>query len=679
MRPVRSVRATGTRLFAVYAAASLVPVIALGVVLAVANRRAAEDRALEYAQAQAAVLEEMAIAPALGGRSLASGLTSAERERLQTATGLAVFRGSILRLRLRTFAGAVVFSDDGATGTAAAMPSYARGEEIVATSDPAFGAAAAGRPEVQLIDDPTAGGAMRVLQPLVADSSGRSIGVLELLLPYRSIQAQVQAATVAMYWLLGAGLGVVYLVLAAISWSITRRLGRQAAQAAHASVHDALTGLPNRELFRRRVEAALRDGPAGAIVLVDLDRFKEVNDTLGHHAGDHLLKEVAERLRRTVRDGDLVARLGGDEFGLVLPNTAEPADAWRLVARIRRVLEEDLVLDGTTLTVEASFGIALYPAHGSDLETLARCADAAMYAGKRGTSGIVVYDPATTAGVEPQLGTAHELRQALRDGQLRLHYQPQLDLRAGETAGMEALLRWQHPDRGLLSPDEFLPAVEHSALMHELTEWVLTQALADCAAWTAGGCAWTVAVNVSARDLERPEFGNVVDRLAGAAGVRPAQLLLEVTETALPADPTAASRSLTTLADRGYRTALDDFGVGFTSLTHLRSLSFTEVKIDRAFVAGIGVHAEDAAVIRALVELAHGLGLRVCAEGVETPETADWLAAVGCDRAQGYLFSRPRPWTDLLPAPTCSPVATTRPISSPAQPRAALPPMELAT
>ncbi|MGY1702712.1 putative bifunctional diguanylate cyclase/phosphodiesterase [Geodermatophilus sp. SYSU D00766] len=645
----RVAQAVGTRLFAAYAAASLVPVVLLGAGLAAGIRQDAVDRALEYGHAQAAVVEEMAIAPALRGRDLAAGVSGAELLRLQTATDLAVFRGSILRLRLRDFSGAVVFADDGATGPETALPDYPAGEGVVPAGSTAFATAATGGTDVALLDGEgmAVGRMIRVLQPIVADSSGRSVGVLELLLPYDTVAAQVEAATTRTYWRLGAGLAALYVVLAGISWSTTRRLRRQAAQAEHDALHDPLTGLANRELFARRVAAEIGRGTPGAVVLVDLDRFKEVNDTLGHHAGDQLLVEVGRRLTATVRSGDTVARLGGDEFGLLLPGMDCAADARELVQRVSDALSVETVVEDVPLTVEASCGIAMHPADATDVETLLTCADAAMYQGKRGATGVVVFDPRATAPSPHSPALQHDVRRALADGDLRLHYQPQVDLASGRTVGVEALLRWQHPVRGLLGPGDFLPALEQSGVMGALTEWVLRQALADCAAWSAVGEEWTVSVNVSVRNLETPGFAATVARLAAEAGVPPARLHLEVTETALPADLATASACLAELAAHGFGAALDDFGVGFASLSHLRSLALTEVKVDRAFVTGVDVSAEDAAVVRSLVELAHGLGLSVCAEGVETPAVAAWLRAVGCDRAQGWLFSRPRPWPEL--------------------------------
>jgi diguanylate cyclase (GGDEF)-like protein len=647
MRRLRSSTAAGTKLFITYALVSLVPVVALGAVLAEGNRSDAVERGLEYGRAQAAVVEEMALAPALHGEDLTLGLTAGERRRLQTATDLAIFRGSIERLRLRDFSGGVVFSDDGSMTTGVSGRSV---DAPIPATHPAFQAASSGETVVSIMNGGSSGRTIRVLQPIVADSSGRSVGVLEILLPYEAVAAEVEAATVRNYWRLGAGLGLLYLVLAGISWSITRRLRRQAAKAEHEALHDPLTGLPNREFFRRRVEQATRRSGSCAVVLVDLDRFKEVNDSLGHHAGDELLTIIAARMTERLRTDDIVARLGGDEFGLLLPTLGDAASARALVEQISEHLSAELVLDDVPLTVEASFGIALYPADGLDVETLLRSADAAMYQGKRGSAGVVVFDRALATAPSHDLTIQHDMRRAIEAGGLQLVYQPQVDLRTSRSVGVEALLRWQHPDRGLLEPGEFLPAVEQSGIIGPLTEWVLAQALADCADWTAAGCDWTVAVNVSARNLDRPGFAETVLRLAADAGVPPSHLQLEVTETALPGDLGAAAATLAALSAGGVGTALDDFGVGYASLSHLRSLPLTEVKIDRTFVAGVGIDPADGEVVRSLVQLAHGLGLVVCAEGVELAAAARWLQEAGCDRAQGYYFSTPKPWRQLAAA-----------------------------
>ena len=283
----------------------------------------------------------------------------------------------------------------------------------------------------------------------------------------------------------------------------------------------------------------------------------------------------------------------------------------------------------------------------TNADDLLRCADTAMYHGKRGTQTIVRYDVAYANLASQHLSLQTDMRRAIDREQLRLHYQPKVNLRTGQVVGVEALLRWEHPERGMLRPGEFLPAIEQTGLIDPLTEWVLAQALADSAAWSAAGEVWTVAVNVSARNLDSAGFPEVVATALRDSGVHPSHLQIEVTETAMSIDQDTAKSSLETLALRGVGVALDDFGVGYASLAHLRTLALSEVKVDRAFVRGIEDSDSDREVVRSLVQLAHGLGLHVTAEGVENAATARWLLAAGCDSAQGYFFSRPLPWTEL--------------------------------
>jgi diguanylate cyclase len=639
--PSKSLPHVGSRLFAAYAAASLVPVVLLGAVLVRGSQRDALATGLEQGRAQAAVIEEMAIAPALTGADLDQQLTAAERQRLQDATDLAIFHGSVKRLRLRGFRGRVVFSDNGST--AGALP----------TSHHAFRAAAVGRTDVAIVQDPdgASGQVIRVLQPVVAKATGQSIGVLELYLPYSTIANHVQAQMRRTYWRLAAGLTALYAVLAFIAWSTTRRLRQHATQHQHEALHDALTGLPNRKWFRERAEDAVErgdPGARGAIVLVDLDRFKDVNDTLGHHAGDELLRVVAQRLPASLRTDDTVARLGGDEFGLILPGIPDAAHALELLARVREELAAPIVLDGVPLSIEASFGVALYPAHGNTVELLLQHADAAMYQGKRGTSGIVVYESAAATHPTQWLIVQGELRRALEHHELVLHYQPKVELATGRICGVEALVRWDHPQRGLLPPAEFLPAVEQSSLIDPLTTWVLRRALTDHASWTTLGLPWPVAVNVSARNLEVEAFPGSVAELLAEFGVPANQLHLEVTETALAADAVAAARAVAVLAGQGIAIAIDDFGMGYTSLSQLRTLPIAELKIHQSFVMDLERDERDRAIVRSLIGLADGLGCRITAEGVETPDAAIWLAAAGCECAQGYLFAKPLAYGELI-------------------------------
>ena len=631
----------GSRLFVTYALASLLPLAVLGAVLLQGYRDDATREGQDQGRAQAAVIEEMAIAPALDGADLARGLTTSQQDRLRGATDLAVFQGSLIRIRLRTFTGQVVFSDDGSA------------TDGIPVSDPAFRAAAAGNTTVAIITDserPT-GQVIRVVQPLIAGASGQGLGVLELYLPYEAIAAHLSEHMSIIFWRLVGTLVALYLVLALISWSTTRSLRRYAARQEHAALHDGLTGLPNRAAFRARaaaaLEAAARNGTKGAIVLVDLNRFKEVNDTLGHHAGDELLQVFSTRLTEAVRSDDTVARLGGDEFGLILPGLAQDG-VLALLDRVSSDLSQEIVLDGIPLTMEASFGVAWYPQHGTTVEEMLQRADAAMYRGKRGTADVVVYTADATAPHTQWLMIQTELRHALERNELVLHYQPKVSLSDGRICGLEALVRWQHPQRGLLPPSEFLPATEHSGLIKPLTAWVLSQALADQAAWTAAGRAWPVSVNVSARNMEAAFFPELVTRLLAEFGTSADRLVLEVTETAMASDAATAVRAVQQLAAHGIRVAVDDFGIGYTSLSQLRTLPVAEVKIDRMFVTDLDHDPHSQAVVRSVIELAHGLGCSVTAEGVETPGVRAWLSAAGCDAAHGYLFSRPVPWPELM-------------------------------
>ncbi len=630
----------GAGLFALYAVASLVPIGALGGVLVQGYAREGLSHALDEGRAQAAVIGQMAIAPALSGADLATGLTREEEDRLSTATQLAIFQGSVAHLRLLGFDGTVSFSDDG------------RRVGIVPTEDPAFRAATDGRVDARVVPagSSTSAPLIRVLQPVVTESNGQAVGVLEVSLPYRDIEVAVRADTHAAVRRLAFGLLGLYAVMALISWWTTRALRRFAADHEHQALHDPLTGLANRELFRRSAEGALarsRHGARGALVLIDLDRFKEVNDTLGHHAGDELLRVVAQRLEGLLRTDDTVARLGGDEFGLVLPQGGDRKETVRLLTAIRDELGAEVTLAGATLQVAASFGVCFYPDDADTVEELLQHADAAMYQGKNGPTGVVVYQPADARPAQETLGLLRELRLALDRHELVLHYQPKVHLGSGRVTGVEALLRWQHPERGLLPPSAFLAAAERSEIIGPLTEWVLDRALADYAEWTRAGRDWTVAVNVSARNLCSPEFADSVRTMLEETAVPADRLHLEVTETAVAFDVATATQVIGALAGLGTVISLDDFGTGYTSLTQLRSVDVTELKIDRSFVAHLGACPQDQAIVRSLIDLGHTLGHTVTAEGVETQAVADWLTAAGCDHGQGYLWQRPVPWPQI--------------------------------
>jgi len=633
------------RLFLAYAAASLVPVLVLGVVLSFALAADARRRGLAEGRAQALLVARTAVEPLLDGHDLDAGLTAAERSALDRVIGGAVDASDVLRLRLRALDGRVVYSDDDS--------GFSVGEPV---DDEAAEAAEGGVHAhlTRLNEDHNDAGpigerAVEVYLPLAAGE--RRIGVLEIYLPYAPIDADVTAGLRTLYLVLGAGLVALWAALAAITASVMGRLRGAAERNAYLADHDALTGLPNRALFQRRaaaaIEAAGRDGGSVAVVVADLDRFKEVNDALGHHNGDELLRRLGARLAANVRAGDTVARLGGDEFGLVLPVHAED-EVTILLGRLAAVLQEETVVGALPLSVEASFGYALTPGDGTDVDTLLRRADVAMYLAKQDHAGRARYDAARDHYDAGKLALVAELRRALEADELVLHYQPKATLSDGRIRAVEALVRWQHPERGLLGPDAFLPVAEQTGLIEPLTRWVLRTALAQIGRWGTDLDHLTMAVNISARNLGHSDFADAVLRALGTAGVFPDRLVLEITETALLADPEVAAAMLTRLSAAGVRVSIDDFGQGQTSLGYLSTLPLHELKIDKSFVTDLTRNPSHAAIVRSIVDLGHNLGLQVVAEGVETEDVVAALASVDCDIAQGYLLSRPMP-ADQLP------------------------------
>jgi diguanylate cyclase (GGDEF)-like protein len=406
------------------------------------------------------------------------------------------------------------------------------------------------------------------------------------------------------------------------------------------SLTDDLTGLDNRRSFSAEVQAAITDERPFALLMIDLDQFKELNDTLGHHLGDELLRCVGPRLSSVIRDGGVVARLGGDEFG-ILVRGADTEDATAAAARLRAALARPFALAGISLHVGASIGIAVFPEHAEDAGTLMRHADVAMYEAKRGRTGHEVYKPKDDHHSRDRLALAGEVRRALAQDEFALHYQPVADLDTGELVGVEALVRWRHPERGLLAPGAFLPAIEHTEVMREVSHRVLAMAINQAGAWFRTDRAWRVAVNLSATDLLDRALVDDVSALLRRYGTPARRMTLEVTESILMTDPARAMEVLAELRGLGVHLALDDFGTGWSSLTHLQRMPVDEIKIDRSFVAAMATDAGSAAIVSSTVDLAHALGLRVVAEGIEDEATWTRLRTVGCDAAQGYYLSKP--------------------------------------
>ncbi|HEY2552890.1 MAG TPA: bifunctional diguanylate cyclase/phosphodiesterase [Streptosporangiaceae bacterium] len=409
--------------------------------------------------------------------------------------------------------------------------------------------------------------------------------------------------------------------------------------------HDELTGLCNRKLLvLRTTEALERAAAAGTRVgflLLDLDRFKEVNDTLGHPVGDRLLRIVANRLTHSVRPGDVVARLGGDEFAVLLPSVPDVTAACEVAARLRGALAEPIRTEGMSFDIEASAGIALYPDDASGFELLMQHADVAMYLAKERRTGVERYLAARDRNSPARLALLGDLRRGLDGGELQLHYQPKVMLADQQPAGMEALVRWQHPVRGLMPPEEFVPLIEQSYLMRELTSQVVEMALAQTARWWRGGLPVQVSINVAARDLLDAGLADTIGSGLDRHHLPPEALLLEVNERVLTSEPAHVIIAGEALAALGVGLSLDDFGTGYSSLVRLRRLQVAEVKIDSSFVGRMLASADDEVIVRSIVDMVRALGIRSVAEGVESAEVARVLRVMGCDAAQGWHFSRP--------------------------------------
>ncbi|MGI8608194.1 MAG: putative bifunctional diguanylate cyclase/phosphodiesterase [Candidatus Dormibacteria bacterium] len=423
------------------------------------------------------------------------------------------------------------------------------------------------------------------------------------------------------------------------------------------AMHDPLTGLPNRALFTDRLRNAIsisaRQRGVVGLLLLDLDGFKEINDSLGHQCGDQLLRQVTDRLLGCVRDSDTVARLGGDEFAVIAPDVAETGSTARLAERLQEAFLTPFVLEGKVVRVSASIGVALCPEHSTDDASLLRQADVAMYVAKAAHSGTFVYSPERDEHSAQRMIRLAELNNAIIRNELVLHYQPKVAIATGEVVGVEALVRWQHPMSGLIFPDDFIPVVEGTELMWPMTESIMRMAFTQARKWHLAGLDIGVSVNLSAGNLSNPDVGTDIGRLLAEIGLQPEALTVEITESSLMA--TGAARALEGIRGTGVGLSADDFGTGFSSLSALKAMPLTELKIDKSFVLRMDQELNDAAIVGPIVELGRKRGLKVVAEGVENPQIFRMLADFNCELAQGYYIAKPMPGYDFEPWLSSSP------------------------
>jgi diguanylate cyclase (GGDEF)-like protein len=628
-----SVMGSRLSLLGKFSTLSLLAMLALAFLMGTVLHERIEARALREAERLTQVFSSLAVAPNLTSADLDEPLTPVEQAKLDQALAhVEHARFQLLHAHLFAADGTTVYSD-----VRSRIGDVVDGE--------GFQRARAGELESEIERETGDDGehvatSLEVYAPLRLPGGPEVDGVTEFYVDYGATAAAIQEDTRTLYVLLLGGFGALWLSLFWIVRGASRKLRHQA-------LHDTLTDLPNRaSLYQRvrRVTGGVRaHGGLAGLLLIDLDRFKEVNDTLGHDHGDVLLREVADRLREALRRGDTLARLGGDEFAVLLRDLPDRGAAAELAGRLLSALERPFVVRGVTVQLEASIGVALCPDHGTDVTTLVQRADVAMYEAKREQGHIRLYDAGRDPYSPERLERLGELRHALVSEELVLHYQPKIAVAGGEVTGVEALVRWQHPRHGLLGPAEFLPLAERTGMMGELTRWVVDAALAQARAWQDQGIEVPIAVNLAAANILDAGLPDAVAERLAHYDLPGERLTCELSEDTVMADPRRAGEVLDRLRALGVRLSLDDFGTGNSSLAYLKRLPLDEVKIDRAFVSGIVGDENDALIVRSTIDLARSLGLEVVAEGVEGADVLLRLRSLRCDEAQGFHLSRPLP------------------------------------
>jgi diguanylate cyclase (GGDEF)-like protein len=657
---------------------SLVPIVVLGLVLARVLQTQIVQRSLADAGESAQLVARLGIQPRLTPRDLRDGLSAQGVRALDEQLRARSVTSDLARIKIWNNRGQIIYSDDHALiGRSPGAGDSDLQDALAGEPDPAEVVTPSLRSETA--SEVGLGRLVEVYVPLRFARTGPPAGAFEIYLSYKPIAAAIghDERTIAMVVFLG--LALLWAILYRIVASASKRLRRQAQENDRLARYDQLTGLPNRTLFRERAARALQrarvggsplvrrvwvggepslgraraDGESVAVLLLDLDAFKQINDTLGHGAGDAVLREVAARLRAQLDPDTVLARLGNDEYAILHPLTRTPthpvADAVAVAATVHSALQAPVAVDGVALNIEASIGIALAPDHARDADELLQRADMALDRARTRRGSVEVYSPEHDHAGAERLALLGEVRPALEREEFTLFYQPQIALRTGRVTGVEALLRWRHPQRGMIPPLQFISLIEQTALVGPVTLHVIDLALGQAARWREAGLHLGMSVNLSARNLHDPELPEQIGALLQRHGVPAATLTVEVTESAAMADPATAVGVLEALRAGGVGVSIDDFGSGNASIAYLAKLPVGELKIDRSFVTPMCENPRDEAIVRTTIDLARHLGLHVVAEGIETTEVCERLAEMGCDAGQGYLISRPAPAEELTP------------------------------
>lgn len=640
---------------------SLIPIIALGLVLARVLQAQIVTRTLADAGESAQLIAHLGIQPRLTPRDLRDGLSAQGIRELDEQLRARSVRSDLARIKIWNNRDKIVYSDDHAL--IGRSPNTDGDDDLrdalAGAPDPAEVVTPA--PHTETASEVGLGQLVEVYVPLRFSRSGLPAGVFEIYLSYRPIAGAISHDEHTIALLVFLGLALLWAILYRIVATASRRLRRQAQENDRLARYDPLTGLPNRTLFRERL-AQMTEPHAKptqtdrgrveakiAVLLLDLDAFKQINDTLGHGAGDAVLQEVARRLRAQLHPDTLLARLGNDEYAILHPHVSDVEDALGVAAAVQSALQAPVTFDGVALNVEVSIGIALLPHHAQGADELMQRADMALDRARSRRGRVEVYSPEHHRSGAERLALLGEVRPALERGEFTLFYQPQIALRTGRVTGVEALLRWRHPERGMIPPLQFISLIEQTALVGPVTLHVIDLALHQSSRWREEGLQLGMSVNLSARNLHDPELPVQIAALLARHTVPAATLTLEVTESAAMADPETAVEVLEALRALGVGVSIDDFGSGNASIAYLAKLPVGELKIDRSFVTPMCESPRDEAIVRTTIDLARHLELHVVAEGIETAEVCERLAAMGCDTGQGYLISRPAPAEELTP------------------------------